>query len=140
MNKHLLFAALLLCFVGCSKNVGMSGKVTFSDDGSPLTTGMICFQSATALSRGHMKEDGTFVIGSLKESDGLPKGDYVVYFSGATEQDGTDASGMPRFKSLLDLKYTSPEETPLKISVNGKQKIELQVELPETDTFITPKL
>ena len=117
MNKHLLFAALLLCFVGCSKNVGMSGKVTFSDDGSPLTTGMICFQSATALSRGHMKEDGTFVIGS-----------------------GTDASGMPRFKSLLDLKYTSPEETPLKISVNGKQKIELQVERPETDTFITPKL
>ncbi len=87
-----------------------------------------------------MKEDGSFVIGSLKESDGLPKGDYVVYFSGATEQDGTDASGMPKFKSLLDIKYTSPEATPLKVSVTGKQKIELQVERPEKDEYMSAKL
>ncbi|MBQ9812798.1 MAG: hypothetical protein IJM54_05745 [Thermoguttaceae bacterium] len=140
MNKYLLFAALLLCVVGCGKNVGMTGKVTFSDDGSPLTKGTICFQSATGLSRGQMNEDGTFVIGSFKKSDGLPKGDYVVYFSGAVEQDGVDASGMPKGKSLIDLKYTTPEDTPLKITVKGRQKIELQVERPETDTFMTPKL
>ena len=140
MLKCLFLAALTLCVVGCGKNVGMSGKVTFSDDGSPLTKGTICFQSSTGLSRGQMKEDGSFVIGSLEEKDGLPKGDYVVYFSGAVEEDGVDASGMPKAKNLLDSKYTTPDATPLKISVTGKQKIELQVERPEKDEYVSAKL
>jgi len=138
--KCLLFAALTLCVVGCGKNVGMTGKVSFSDDGSPLTKGTICFQSATALSRGQLKEDGTFVIGSEKEADGLPKGDYSVYFSGAVEVDGTDAAGMPRAKSLIDMKYTTPEQTPLKISVTGKDKLDLKVDRPEKDEYITAKI
>jgi len=135
--KCLLLATLTLCVVGCGKNVGMTGKVTFSDDGSPLTSGTICFQSATGLSRGQMKEDGTFVIGSEKEADGLPKGDYSVYFSGAVEIEGTDDMGMPKAKSLVDMKYTSPESTPLKISVTGKDKLDLKVDRPEKDEYVT---
>ncbi|MDO4587409.1 MAG: hypothetical protein Q4C95_08945 [Planctomycetia bacterium] len=143
MIKHFSVAFILFsCFLiaGCSKNVGMSGTVTFSDDNSPLTVGTICFQSDSVFSRGKMKPDGTFVIGSEKEADGLPKGEYVVFFSGATEQDGTDDSGMPVFKSVVDLKYTTPEETPLKISVAGKQKIDLKVDRPSGDMKVAPNL
>jgi len=140
VRMRLLFAALALCVVGCSKNVGMSGKVTFSDDGSPLCKGTICFQSATGLSRGQLKEDGTFVVGSLKEKDGLPKGDYSVYFSGAVVPDGADSTGMPKAKSLIDMKFTSPEETPLKITVTRKDKLDLKVDRPEKDEYVTAKI
>lgn len=143
MIKHFSVAFILFsCFLiaGCSKNVGMTGTVTFSDDNSPLTVGTICFQSDSIFSRGKMTSDGKFVIGSKEEADGLPKGDYVVFFSGATEQDGTDESGMPVYKSVIDLKYTTPEETPLKVSVTGKQKLDLKVDRPSGDTKVAPSL
>jgi len=77
------FAFLLLCVsvittIGCSDKVPLRGKVTFSDDQSPLTAGTVEFQSDTILARGDLKPNGTYVLGTEKQADGIPKGTYRV--------------------------------------------------------------
>ncbi|MCL2622254.1 MAG: hypothetical protein FWD31_01205 [Planctomycetaceae bacterium] len=74
----LLLSVPIIAAIGCSDNVPMRGKVTFSDDQSPLTVGTVEFQSDTVLSRGDLKPDGTYVLGTEKLTDGIPKGTYRV--------------------------------------------------------------
>jgi len=77
----LLFSVSVVAAIGCSDKVPMRGKVTFSDDQSPLTAGTVTFQSDTVLARGDLQPDGTYVLGTLKQADGIPKGTYHVTIS-----------------------------------------------------------
>ena len=55
-DRWVFFAVLLVFFVsvGCSKNVGLRGKVTFSDDGSPVSVGTVAFlKDGLYCARGH---------------------------------------------------------------------------------------
>ena len=57
-RNHLIYfryyaALVLLCGIpGCGSNIYFGGRVTYSDDGSPLTTGVVCFESTSFLARG----------------------------------------------------------------------------------------
>ena len=75
-----LVLALALC-VGCSGNVKLSGTVVYSDDNTPVETGMIYFTTPSYSAHGSIV-DGQFTVSSVKENDGLPPGEYDVYFSG----------------------------------------------------------
>ena len=125
MKKFATTLAFLVvsCLLGCGGgNVGMSGTVTFSDNGEPLQLGTVYFSSPSFESRGRLDEKGNYTIGSLKESDGLPKGTYTVYVNGANRFEGSEAEGNFRMVPLIDRKFTQPETSGLTVNVDGKSK------------------
>ncbi|MDR0609970.1 MAG: hypothetical protein LBG58_07670 [Planctomycetaceae bacterium] len=105
MKFRLLFFTTLLIFcigTGCAKNVRLGGQVTYSDDGSPLTTGTVCFETDTYTARGSLKPDGTYTLTSVTQNDGLPTGQYRVSVLNAVKGFGEDdATNIP----LIDPKY-----------------------------------
>jgi len=105
------------------------GKVVFSDDGSPVPIGTVCFETDTYFARGDLKPDGTFVVGSLKANDGLPSGKYRVYISGAQKSIGQDKEGMDIYASLIDEKFASGSTSGITIDVTSRKKyIEIKVD------------
>ncbi len=136
MKKYvfsLVLLAVVLC-LGCSKNLKVSGKVTFSD-GSPVTFGTVAFVTDTFYGSGAISSDGTYVMGSTKERDGLPPGTYKVYIEnseeittvpGATEKDPPKTTS----KERIAKKFTRPTETPLSCEVKGATVYNITVEKP----------
>lgn len=113
INSLSLFLLLCLFFTGCGKGfVPADGKVAF-DDGTPLKTGSITFETATFMASGNINPDGTFVLTSLDEGDGLPPGDYTVTIA-ALDPARPDTAIL-----LTDEKYSNPTTTPLKAKVNS---------------------
>ncbi|MGL4594301.1 MAG: hypothetical protein ACRCUY_06190 [Thermoguttaceae bacterium] len=125
MKNQLLYLVTLVVLVlsGCGGDkLHMSGKVTYSDDGSPLTTGMVCFETPSYLARGELKPDGTYIIGSLSEKDGLPAGTYKVYVSGAQKATGEIKGGMTEYEPLIDAKFANSSTSGIEMVVDGKTK------------------
>ena len=125
MMKKSIFLALslsLLVLTGCGDKVGLRGKAVFSDDGSPVPVGTVCFETDSYLARGDLRTDGTFTVGSLKASDGLPAGSYRVYISGAQKSIGTDDQGMELYELLIDPKFTSGTTSGITIDVTPSTK------------------
>lgn len=121
MKHHtiLLFFILLFC-AGCNGNVRLSGKVTFSDDGSPVYPCTVVFTQGNFVAQGNqMDPDGTYVVGSLEVNDGLPKGEYQVHITGA-EDARLNRDGTNTYTSRIDSKYRNPETSGLKFTVDGK--------------------
>ncbi len=130
MRFQLLTAPFLLSVVlgiaGCGHQASLTGKVTFSDDGSPVATGTICFTDGTTISRGVIQPDGGYVVGTEKTSNGLKPGVYQVYFSGVakaleqpsrsvTNPDGTVhvVQMMPQYIPLIDKRYFRAQSSEL---------------------------
>lgn len=135
MNKiHYRYCAVLvlLCGVlGCGQNVPFGGRVTFSDDNSPLPVGTVCFEKGTFLARGELTKDGHYDLGSLKLKDGIPKGEYRVCILGATEsaaqapvvQVGGAATVPPKsLVPLIDSKYATIATSGLRVTIDGTTK------------------
>jgi hypothetical protein len=118
----LLVFAVLPTAVGCGDQVKVSGKVVFSDDQTPVQSGMISFTSDTFLARGEIR-DGAYTLGSVDEGDGVKPGTYNVSFIDVTGSDpkvGVDqGESMP--ESLIDAKYTSPETSGLTVTIDKAQ-------------------
>ncbi|MDR1492472.1 MAG: hypothetical protein LBT05_07110 [Planctomycetaceae bacterium] len=142
MTKNFSYFAILLfvlCFAGCGSNVGLKGKVVFSDDKSPISCGTICFDSGSVLSRGTIRSDGAFTMGLLKETDGLPSGTYKVFFIDVHGQTGTSKTsdgtpGEPIYTSLIHKKYLSANTSELTQTVDASTK-ELNFELDRNPDF-----
>jgi len=117
----MLLMALMITAMGCGDKVVMRGKVTFSDDQSPLTAGQVSFQSDTILARGSLKPDGTYVLGTDKEKDGLPKGTYRVSVDYAVEA-VTGSPGPMGIPSTTMRPLIAPME-PKTVVVDGKTKV-----------------
>ena len=123
-------AGLLSALVGCSPNVGLGGKVTFSDDGSPLTAGTVVFKQGSQISRARLQPDGTFVVGTMRNNDGLPPGSYMVYITGAERElrPATETSDAV-MESLIDPKFTRSETSELSVEVTGSTRtFDIQVD------------
>jgi hypothetical protein len=125
--KHLIITVALLCIAvaGCSRNVALSGRVSFPD-GSPLTVGEVYFETDTFLSHGTIGKDGRYVLGSLSEKDGLPPDTYRVSIVGAEEPDGAMT-----YKSLIDEKYKDGRTSGLTCTVTGNTTFDITVTKPE---------
>ncbi|MDR1493270.1 MAG: hypothetical protein LBT05_11180 [Planctomycetaceae bacterium] len=128
--------ALLLvcvCLSGCGENQRLSGKVTF-DDGSPLTVGMVCFENTEngKLGRGEINSDGTYVVGFETDKNGIPKGTYKVFITGAILEKGmNEKTGMPIEEQQIALKYSSTTTSGLTFTADGKTKtFDITVERP----------
>ena len=105
--------------VGCSGDkVPMGGKVTFSDDGSSVPTGIVCFQKPGFVARGEIGPDGTYVMSSTGTNDGLPPGDYEVFLIGVEKP----IPGQSLSVSLIDDKYGQPQTSGMRIMVDATTK------------------
>ena len=120
MLVSLFLTALLLIVSGCGDKVAMHGKVTFSDDQSPLTVGQVSFQSDTILARGYLKPDGTYILGTDTQKDGLPKGTYRVSVDYAVEAISSNPGNPMAPVSMQPL--IAPME-PKTVVVDGKTKV-----------------
>jgi len=127
----LTICVLLSVLVGCGGHVGISGKVTYSDDGSPLTVGTVVFRNGNLISRGNIQSDGTYTMGSRSAADGLPQGNYQVYVFGAEKVlvQGNPNKGIdPVTEPLIDAKYTNPETSGLSVEVKKSTRFDFKVD------------
>ena len=132
---HSIYAVLalfLLAFVaGCGGNKQpLTGTVTFSDDGSPLTSGVVILESNGKMGRGEIDASGKFVMGFESDRDGIPKGEtYKVTVVNALTETGKDKSGMPVMTSLIDAKYGSQNTSGITFTSDGNTKtLDLKVD------------
>jgi hypothetical protein len=110
----------------------MGGRVTYSDTGEPVEFGTVSFSSPTKQSRGEIKADGRYVIGTFGDKDGLPRGEYSVTVHAAKDEIESDEDGyVTKWVgiNLIDSKYRTPATSGLKVVVDGKTKtFDIQVE------------
>lgn len=127
MTRVLFPALFVFLSIGCSGNVRFGGKVAFEDDGTPLSTGTVIFTTATFQAEGRLQEDGSYQLGSLRESDGLPPGNYAVFIKGAKEMAGESD------RLIIGSEFSSREKTPLRCEVvrGGAKRFDFQVSRPE---------
>ena len=109
-------ALLLFSCWGCGRGenalaplIPVKGKVTYK--GQPLTKGTVRFEpdGYGRMATGKIQPDGTFVLSTLKENDGVVAGFHKVSVS--------DTGSLPR-KELIPKKYASPNASKLTAEVD----------------------
>jgi hypothetical protein len=118
MKQYIFLILSLVLLAGCSHGrVQLGGKVTFSDDGSPVTQGTIVFVQDAFQATGTIQPDGSYVVGSFSTKDGLPPGNYAVWLYGITEILPGESE-----RSLIDAKYESAETSGLTVQIDSATK------------------
>jgi len=110
------------------ESIRVNGKVTFADDGSPVPTGTICFETDKFLARATIKTDGTYAVVSSGNEDGLPLGIYRVYITGAEKTTGQNADGEPIVEPLIDPKFASSTTSGIAIDIQGRTTVDITVD------------
>jgi len=113
---------VVVSLFGCSGNYPLKGRVTFSDDGSPLEIGMVNFENEKGYARGELKKGGYYEVGYVGAKDGIPPGTYQVYISGATveeELNNPDSKMIP----LIDPAHTRPDRSGWEIKIDGSTRV-----------------
>jgi hypothetical protein len=126
-------AVLALFALGCddANRVNVRGTVTFSDDGSPLKRGVVCFDNEKLMGRGTLKPDGSYAIGVEKDGRGIPPGSYKVSILFAEEELPGGAIYAPRTKQLIDEKYASRSTSGIEIVVDpATTRFDMKVDRP----------
>jgi hypothetical protein len=110
---------VLLAGGGCDRSAPLypvRGTVTL-EDGSPLTRGMVVFESTDAAvgvtARGEIKADGSYQLSTFQPGDGVPPGRYRVQINPMDRSEVADEDK----KLPYDIKYTSFETSALRYEV-----------------------
>jgi hypothetical protein len=138
---NFVLIALILSVIGCNQNVPLGGRITFTDNGEPLSEGTIVFVSGTNQARSEISKDGQYRLGFKAEGDGLPKGEYKVYIQALhieiqRGKEDNDGDGEPDIierteTQLIATKYAYPETSGLIFAADGKTKtFNITVERP----------
>ena len=127
---HNAFFAMTALFflVGCSNQVALTGKVTYTD-GSPVQVGQVVFDDDKHSFRGRINTDGAYKLGGVYDGDGIVPGTYRVYLVD-TDISEVDATGTTRHFSHVAAKYTNPETSELTCEVKGRMTFDFEVERP----------
>ena len=136
-RKLFLTFALIgfVTMVGCSDKQQLTGTVTFSDDGSPLSSGVVYFSTPTFQAMGPIKPDGTYTVSSTGKDDGIPRGQtFAVTIIGADDvQTSRSPEGFTneRRTPLIDPKYTQAETSGLTFTASGNMRtFDIKVDRP----------
>ena len=125
INRYGIYGCILvaiLCFNGCG-DPKVTGTVKFSD-GTPLKGGMVVLQNETSQGIGELDFNGSFNIYQYKPGDGLKRGKYRGYISGAISIDE-----FGRSVSLIPDKYADIENSGIEYDSsvnNGKLDIVIE--------------
>lgn len=126
-----LALALAAIAGGCGdqeKTHTVRGKVTLKD-GSPLTKGVVVFESDEYEAFGDIQEDGSYELTSYEPGDGIPKGTYRVRLEvrgdgSAIEEESPDApTRLP-----VPEKYESGATSGLECVVDGDRTFNIRIE------------
>ncbi|MDR1491428.1 MAG: hypothetical protein LBT05_01710 [Planctomycetaceae bacterium] len=129
--KHFTFLiALTLLCVGCSKDVSVSGTVKYTD-GQPLNQGTVMFSTPTYVGSAPIQPDGTYKVSGSKTNSGIPRGEYKVCVAASTST-SNDTPGWKRGVSMVDAKFSDPENSGLIIKIDGATKYDITVDYPKT--------
>ena len=139
MKKSCIASTLCLMFlvslVGCGKNQRLGGTVTYSDDGSPVTIGMVCFSTDSFYARGKLDDKGYYQLGTESVGNGIPQGTYKVYIAdsqkiaGSTPMPG--GASMPILEETIAPKFRAAGTTDITCTVDGStRKFDFQVDRP----------
>jgi hypothetical protein len=123
-------------FTACGSGLcSLRGKVTFSDDGTPLSCGTVLFENESTRSKGKVNTDGTYIVGTLSNTDGIPPGTYkvsVIETYKPVENAGSGNMDVPQSESLIDAKYADASTSGLIITVDSKTKVfDIHVDRPK---------
>jgi hypothetical protein len=133
---------VLALLAGCNKGyVSMGGRVTYSDNGDPLEKGTVAFMTSTFQARGKIGADGRYTIGTLSDTDGLPKGTYQVFVTSSEDFQWIDElTGTYITTYRIDGKFANPETSGLTVEVDGKTKtFDFQVDRYVAPTKAVPR-
>jgi len=134
-HLHSIVVVVALVAFGCgdANRVNVRGKVTFSDDGSPLTRGIVCLDNDKLMARGTLQPDGTYAIGVEKDGRGIPPGSYKVSILFAQEEIPGGAPYSPRYNKLIDEKYASRHTSGIELVVDpSTTRFDITVDRPKT--------
>jgi hypothetical protein len=145
MRKVLFFVTLIISVTlivsGCARQVPLGGRITFSDNGEPLTEGSIGFVRGSVQARSDIDADGRYNLGFAADGDGLPKGEYQIYIQAVRieyqygpnkNRDGNPEVIDRKEIPLIAKKYSSAETSGLTFTVDGKNStFDIQVERPK---------
>lgn len=123
-----LFCLISLLFGGCGGNVKVSGKVVFSDDQTPVTKGTIKFTDGKHSATAGIKSDGTYTVGSVKENDGLPPGEYKIFIMGSEKMESAPGGGLPTVTYTIDRKYEKADTSGLVLKVEKSMTYDIEVD------------
>jgi hypothetical protein len=114
--RALSLALLLLGVLGCGPSMyPVRGKVILND-GTPVTTGMVIFESKgekPIVARGDIKPDGSYELSTNKPGDGVPPGKYRVHVTPPVHVNVEESAPKPVF----DERYTKFETSGLEFEV-----------------------
>jgi len=136
MNSMMRSFFLVLCCVflaGCGGDAAsVIGTVKLAD-GTPLTSGFVTFESSTTNVVGYLDERGRFSLFQARPGDRVPPGTYrgaISYDTTAAESAaGMQEEGVVRNFLPFPSKYTSFETSGLTLTVEPRQKVQLDIVL-----------
>ena len=133
-----VLSALVFCLwlSGCGggelDTVSVDGTVTY--DGKPLETGIVRFVPVDPegmLATGPLKPGGEFTL-STRGSDGVLEGEYLVtvesYLIDETVPEKDRELGIGGKKSAIPQKYSDPETSGLKETIDGSRSISIELQ------------
>jgi hypothetical protein len=126
-------ALLLLTSVGCNSGYTVTGRVTFEEDGSPLTIGIINFENEKYRFSGQLNADGNYLLEGASPREGVPAGVYGVSVSGAVKSTTDEIARTMVNENLVTKKFFRPETSDLICEVNGKMTFDFQVAKPTAE-------
>ncbi len=124
------------CGDGSPRMYPARGKVVFSD-GDPVRLGTVELLSDEhgTTATGKIEEDGTFVLGTLTDSDGASAGSHRAIVAQVAVFDGT-LQHQRDHGDMVDPLYASYTSSPLKVTIRkaARNDIELRVEKARRST------
>lgn len=111
-----------LFFTGCG-DPQVEGNIKYSD-GTPLKGGMVVLQNEKSQGVGEIRQDGTFTVYQNRPGDGLKRGKYRGYISGAMTADDQGRTTL-----LVPEKYTDMTTSGIEYdSAVHKGKLDIVIE------------
>ena len=120
----------VIAVAGCGRSGlhPVRGRVAFAD-GSPLLTGRVVVSYGDGkASSGSINPDGTFRVGTLKQSDGMRAGTYRVAVKDAYVE--VQKNGETVSVPLIHKRFADPATSGLEFTVPDKTVWEIVVEKP----------
>ena len=120
----------VIAVAGCGRSGlhPVRGRVAFAD-GSPLPTGRVVVSYGDGkASSGSINPDGTFRVGTLKQSDGMRPGTYRVAVKDAYVE--VQKNGETVSEPLIHKRFADPATSGLEFTVPDKTVWEIVVEKP----------
>ena len=125
-----MISLAVIAVAGCGRNGlhPVRGRVAFAD-GAPVPTGRVVVSYGDGkASWGSINPDGTFRVGTLKQSDGMRPGTYRVAVKDAYVE--VQKNGETVSVPLIHKRFADPATSGLEFTVPDKAVWEIVVEKP----------